>query len=45
MKSLVPTQISDGVYHEIADLYMDKLVAELEALQEEREDVDVELTV
>lgn len=37
-----PTDISIGEYHEVADRYIDHLVATLEELQEEREDVDVE---
>jgi len=41
-KSLVPTEISAEVYHGLSDTLMDRLVMELEALQEEREDVDVE---
>lgn len=43
--SMVPTEITTEIFHEISDTYLDKLVGELEALQEEREDVDVELTV
>ena len=34
--------ISIGTYHRLADNYIDELVAELEELQEDREEVDVE---
>lgn len=45
VKSLAPTEITTEVYHEQSDAFMERLVAELEALQEEREDVDVEFSV
>jgi len=44
VKSLTPTEITTEVYHEQSDAFMEQLVAELEALQEVREDVDVEFT-
>ncbi|KAI4142429.1 MAG: hypothetical protein LQ340_007346, partial [Diploschistes diacapsis] len=37
-----PTPLSQDSYHKHADAYIDALVAELEELQEEREEVDVE---
>jgi len=37
-----PANISNEEYHERADAYFDALVSKLEALSEEREDVDVE---
>lgn len=40
-----PTDITTTEYHEVADRYIDHLVATLEELQEEREDVDVEYSV
>lgn len=45
VKLSAPTEISTEYYHEQSDAFMDRLVAELEALQEEREDVDVEFSV
>ncbi|KAH8601854.1 hypothetical protein B0O99DRAFT_736197 [Bisporella sp. PMI_857] len=47
----VPEEVQDGAipadltierYNELSDVYMDSIVEKLEALQEEREDVDVE---
>jgi frataxin-like iron-binding protein CyaY len=32
-------------YHKVSDAYMDTIVAKLEQLQEQREDVDVELSI
>lgn len=43
--SVAPTDITIEEYHKISDKYMDKMVEELEALQEDREDVDVEFSV
>ena len=40
-----PTPLSQEVYHTHADAYIDTLVAELEELQELREEVDVEYSV
>jgi frataxin len=40
-----PTDLTNEEYHEVADRYMDKMVAALEELQEDREDVDVEFSV
>jgi frataxin len=40
-----PTDISIEQYHEVSDAYIDKMVAVLEELQEERDDVDVEYSV
>ncbi|KAK4121837.1 Frataxin [Parathielavia appendiculata] len=37
-----PADITDAEYHTIADDYMEKLLNHLEALQDTREDVDVE---
>lgn len=38
-------ELTNEQYHEVADLYIDNLVAKLEQIQEEREDVDVEYSV
>lgn len=40
-----PIELSTEAYNELSDVYMDRIVARLEALQEEREDVDVEYSV
>lgn len=40
-----PAEISVEEYHELADAYLDTLMEKLEALQEEREEVDVEYSV
>jgi frataxin-like iron-binding protein CyaY len=32
-------------YHQVSDAYIDTIMAKLEQLQEQREDVDVELNV
>ncbi|RDW82438.1 hypothetical protein BP6252_03550 [Coleophoma cylindrospora] len=40
--NLSPTELTQSEYNEISDQYMDDLVAKLEELQEQREDVDVE---
>lgn len=40
-----PTPISIDEYHKLSDAYIDTLVAQLEEMQEEREDVDVEYSV
>ncbi|KAH0533665.1 hypothetical protein FGG08_007602, partial [Glutinoglossum americanum] len=37
-----PANISTEEYHELADDYLDHLVSKLEALSEQRDDVDVE---
>jgi len=41
-EQLTPTDVSTEKYHQVADMYLDALVAKFEALQEAREDVDVE---
>ncbi|KAI9723234.1 MAG: hypothetical protein M1812_001116 [Candelaria pacifica] len=38
------TELSNDDYHRVSDNFMDELVRKLEALQEEREDVDVEFS-
>jgi frataxin len=38
-------ELTNEQYHELSDWYMDKVVARLEDLQEERADVDVEFSV
>lgn len=43
--SVEPMELTNEQYHEVADLYIDNLVAKLEQIQEEREDVDVEYSV
>ena len=40
-----PAAITVDVYHKLSDAYIDALLAQLEELQEEREDVDVEYSV
>ena len=40
-----PTPISPDEYHKRSDAYIDTLVAQLEEMQEEREDIDVEYSV
>lgn len=40
-----PTPLSTDEYHTRSDAYIDALLAQLEAMQEEREDVDVEYSV
>ena len=40
-----PTPLSQDQYHHYADSYIDSLVAELEEMQEQIEEVDVEYTV
>ncbi|MCJ1274723.1 Mitochondrial chaperone Frataxin [Puttea exsequens] len=37
-----PTPLATDTYHKLSDAYIENLVARLEELQEEREDVDVE---
>ena len=37
--------ITDDVYHSVADEYMDRLVTHLEGIQDQREDIDVEYSV
>ncbi len=39
------TELSNDEYHRVSDNFMDELMRKLEALQEEREDVDVEFNV
>lgn len=43
--SLEPKELTIEEYHDTSDLYIDNLVAKLEELAEEREDVDVEYSV
>ena len=38
-------EVSDERYHQLSESYLNSLVEKLEALQEEREDVDVEYSV
>ena len=40
-----PTEISIEEFHSRSDAFLDSLVSKLEAMQEERDDVDVEYTV
>lgn len=40
-----PTLLSTDEYHKLSDTYIDSLVSKLEAMQEEREDIDVEYSV
>ncbi|KAL8869479.1 MAG: hypothetical protein Q9174_004244, partial [Haloplaca sp. 1 TL-2023] len=41
-RELKPVEMGVEMYHRVADRYIDELVGKLEAVQEEREDVDVE---
>lgn len=43
--ALMPTEVTVEEYHTISDKTMDEIVAKLEQLQEDREDVDVEFSV
>jgi len=38
-------EVSEERYHQLSDSYLNTLLEKLEALQEEREDVDVEYSV
>lgn len=40
-----PADITVDQYHELADAYIDELVAELEEMQEKGDDIDVEYSV
>ncbi len=40
-----PANITEAEYHQVADSYLDRLLAHLEKLQDKREDVDVEYVV
>lgn len=40
-----PADISDSEYHAVADEYLEKLLTQLEVMQDQREDVDVEFSV
>ena len=42
---IIPTLLSDLRYHELADLYIEALVHQLEEIQELREDLDCEYSV
>ncbi|KAK5119290.1 hypothetical protein LTR85_007646 [Meristemomyces frigidus] len=44
VKATAPTEVSDEEYHEHADRYMERLNEKAEALQESREDVEVEFS-
>jgi len=44
-QTTVPTEVSEDEYHEHADRYMNTLNERAEALQESREDVEVEYSV
>lgn len=39
-----PADISDSEYHAVADEYLEKLLTQLEVMQDQREDVDVEFS-
>ncbi|KAK3293593.1 Frataxin-like domain-containing protein [Chaetomium fimeti] len=39
-----PADISDAEYHTVADEYLEKLLTQLEVMQDQREDVDVEFS-
>ena len=38
-------ELSDSKYHELADAYLDAVLAKFEQLQDSREDVDIEYSV
>ncbi|KAI0445735.1 mitochondrial chaperone Frataxin [Xylaria telfairii] len=42
LKTAQPAKITDGEYHELADEYLDALLAEYEKMQDNRTDIDVE---
>lgn len=43
--SLAPADLTDGEYHQLANEYLDTVVAKFEELQDEKDAVDVEFTV
>lgn len=40
-----PAELTDTQYHEISDQYLDNLLNKFEAVQDEREDIDIEYSV
>lgn len=45
LKTAQPAKITDGEYHELADEYIEGLLAEYEKMQDNRTDIDVEYSV
>jgi frataxin len=43
--SCTVVDVSEGEYHELADLYLDKVLSRFEELQDQRDDVDIEYSV
>lgn len=43
--ALTPTEVSIEAFHELSDIYLERIIAKFEELQEDREDVDVEYSV
>jgi frataxin len=43
--TMTVAEISDAKYHEVADEYLDTILARFEEMQDRREDVDVEFSV
>ena len=43
--SYSPVDLSDSEYHDIADEYLDNVLTQFEALQDTREDLDIEFSV
>jgi frataxin len=44
-KRYTPVEMSENEYHEIADEYMERLLAVCEEAQEQREELDIEYSV
>jgi hypothetical protein len=44
-RDLAPTELSIDQFHEVSDIYLERIVSKFEELQENREDVDVEYSV
>ncbi|KAI1170575.1 mitochondrial chaperone Frataxin [Nemania sp. FL0916] len=42
LKAAQPADLTDGEYHELADEYIENLLAEYEKMQDDRTDIDVE---
>lgn len=40
-----PAELTDTQYHELSDQYLDNLLNKFEAVQDEREDIDIEYSV
>lgn len=40
-----PVELSDDEYHQLADVYMEDILSKFEALQDEKEGLDIEYSV